>query len=50
MTNNPFKIDWMRARGIKVQARIPIQVAPTEHNHAYLETKAARMSHLIDNL
>lgn len=50
MTNNPFKIDWLRARGVKIQARIPIEVPPNEHSHAYLETKATRMSHLINNL
>lgn len=50
MTNNPFKIDWLRATGVEVAGRIPMQVASNEHNHSYLKAKAARMSHLIDNL
>lgn len=50
MTNNPFKIDRLRASGVTVAGRIPILVPPNEHNHAYLEAKATRMSHLINNL
>lgn len=50
MTNNPFKIEWLRALGIKVDGRIPVEVTSNEHNHGYLEAKAARMSHLINNL
>lgn len=50
MTNNPFKIDRLKASGVKVEGRIPIQVPPNEHNHGYLEAKANRMSHLINNL
>ncbi|CAM9196075.1 unnamed protein product [Ectocarpus sp. 13 AM-2016] len=50
MTNNPFKIDWLRATGVKVEGRIPIEVPANEHNHGYLETKASRMSHLINSL
>lgn len=50
MTNNPFKIDWLRATGVKVKGRIPIEVPPNEHNHGYLEAKASRMSHLINSL
>lgn len=50
MTNNPFKIEWLRALGIKVDGRIPVEIASNEYNHGYLEAKAARMSHLINNL
>lgn len=50
MTNNPFKIEWLRATGVNVKGRIPIEVASNEHNHDYLATKTARMSHLINNL
>lgn len=50
MTNNPFKLEWLRATGVKVEGRIPVQVAANEHNHGYLEAKAARMSHLINTL
>ncbi|CAM9760213.1 unnamed protein product [Ectocarpus fasciculatus] len=50
MTNNPFKIDWLRATGVKVEGRIPVEVPANEHNHGYLEAKASRMSHLINTL
>lgn len=48
MTNNPFKIDWLRATGVQVEGRIPVEVASNHHNQGYLEAKAARMSHLIN--
>lgn len=50
MTNNPFKIDWLRATGVKVEGRIPVEVPANEHNHGYLKAKASRMSHLISTL
>lgn len=50
MTNNPFKINWMKATGVEVSGRIPVQVASNKHNVGYLEAKADRMSHLINNL
>ena len=50
MTNNPLKIEHLRATGVKVDGRIPIQVPANAHNHAYLEAKVARMGHLINNL
>jgi GTP cyclohydrolase II len=47
MTNNPTKIEHLRELGINVVARVPIQ--PTVHadNAGYLETKVARMRHML---
>ncbi|CAM9795100.1 unnamed protein product [Hapterophycus canaliculatus] len=50
MTNNPFKMDWLKATGVKVEGRIPMLIPCNEHNHGYLQAKASRMSHLINNL
>lgn len=50
MTNNPFKIEWLRATGVEVTGRIPVEVASNEFNVGYLEAKAARMSHVINGL
>lgn len=48
MTNNPRKIEDLRAHGIKIAGRIPLVVPPNPYNQFYLETKASRSGHLID--
>ena len=48
LTNNPAKVDAMRALGIDVASRIPHQVGSGDHNAAYLRTKRDRMGHLLD--
>ena len=45
LTNNPTKVDGLRAHGIAVDARVPIAVAPNAHNADYLAVKAKRMGH-----
>ena len=45
MTNNPAKVDALRALGIEVAGRLPVVVAPTQFSARYLETKRARMAH-----
>ena len=47
LTNNPAKIEGLAALGIAVQERIPLQTPSNPENRAYLETKAARMRHII---
>ena len=42
MTNNPRKIDGLRALGVDVVDRIPLVMAPNRYNRRYLETKAAQ--------
>ncbi|MBI5031999.1 MAG: GTP cyclohydrolase II [Chloroflexi bacterium] len=48
MTNNPRKIDSLRALGIKVTGRIPLVISPNPYNRFYLETKARKSGHLLD--
>ena len=48
MTNNPAKIAALRAAGLHVVECIPVRIPPTRYNQAYLETKQARMGHLLD--
>jgi GTP cyclohydrolase II len=48
MTNNPRKLEGLRALGIKVRGRIPLVIPANDHNRTYLETKALRSGHLID--
>jgi GTP cyclohydrolase II len=39
MTNNPRKIVGLKAYGLEVVERVPLQVGHHEHNRTYLETK-----------
>jgi len=48
MTNNPGKVNGLRSHGITVLEQVPHQVDVHEHNKAYLETKAQRMGHSLN--
>lgn len=48
MTNNPRKIEGLRAAGIEVSQRVPLQIKPNPHNVDYLRTKQRRSNHLLD--
>lgn len=47
LTNNPAKIDMMQSQGVDVVERVPLQVGETQHNQAYLATKARKSGHLF---
>ncbi len=47
MTNNPKKVEMMRAQGIDVVDRVPLVAGHSVHNHAYLATKAKKSGHLL---
>ena len=47
LTNNPAKIAMMRKTGIEVTERVPLIVGETDHNRAYLATKAKKSGHLL---
>lgn len=47
MTNNPRKISALQAEGIRVKARVSLEVAVNPENAAYLLTKARRMDHML---
>jgi len=50
LTNNPGKVEGLRASGITVTERVPLQVGRNRRNGAYLDTKAHRMGHILDAL
>jgi GTP cyclohydrolase II len=50
LTNNPEKVSALRALGVSVVARIPVVVAPNPFSRGYLETKRARMAHMLPAL
>ena len=47
LTNNPDKIDGLRMAGIEVTSRVPLVPSGNPHNRSYLETKRAKMGHLL---
>lgn len=46
ITNNPLKIEALKAQGIDVVERVPLTVGKNQFNEGYLKTKRERMSHL----
>lgn len=47
LTNNPAKVEALRAEGIKVAEQVSLIVEPGDHNKRYLETKRERMAHKL---
>lgn len=50
MTNNPKKIEALRAQGIEICERVPLQAGVQEDNRNYLKIKVQKMGHLLENL
>lgn len=48
MTNNPKKIVGLSGYGLEIVERVPIEVDSCEWNIHYLETKKAKMGHLLE--
>lgn len=48
MTNNPDKINQLEEYGIKVESRCPIEIKSNETDRKYLEIKALRMGHELE--
>ena len=47
MTNNPKKIIGLEGYGLEIVERVPIEMAPSDHNMLYLRTKREKMGHLL---
>lgn len=47
MTNNPAKVESLRAVGVNVIERVPHQLPANPHNARYLATKRDRSGHLL---
>lgn len=47
MTNNPKKVVGLEGYGLKVVETMPIIVSPNPYNRRYLETKQAKMGHML---
>jgi GTP cyclohydrolase II len=47
MTNNPQKVEELRALGVEVVDRIPVLIPPNPYSAGYLEAKRVRMRHQL---
>ena len=47
MTNNPKKLIGLQGYGLEIAERVPMVFEPGDFNRRYLETKKAKMGHLI---
>ncbi|MBL8564888.1 MAG: GTP cyclohydrolase II [Hyphomicrobiaceae bacterium] len=47
LSNNPAKVEAMRAEGVKVSEQVAVQTEPSLYNKRYLETKRVRMAHKL---
>lgn len=47
LTNNPAKVEALRAEGVKVVEQVSVVTPPHRHNKKYLETKRERMAHKL---
>ena len=50
MTNNPRKIVGLESYGLEIVERVPLQIEPNLRNAKYLQTKKARLGHMLDHL
>jgi len=48
MTNNPVKVEALKAAKIDVVERVPMKVGKNPHNEHYLSTKHGKMGHWLD--
>ena len=48
ITNNPYKINKMRALGVNIMERISIEIPPNPYNLQYLISKRDKMAHMLN--
>jgi 3,4-dihydroxy 2-butanone 4-phosphate synthase/GTP cyclohydrolase II len=47
LTNNPKKVIGLEGYGLEIVERLPISASANPHNEKYLDTKRAKMGHLL---
>jgi len=50
LTNNPKKIVGLKAFGLEIVERVPIEIPPNSRNLRYLEAKRDKLGHLLNGL
>ena len=48
MTNNPRKLSAMEKMGLHIAERVPLQEGRNPHNEFYLDTKAGKLGHMLE--
>ena len=48
MTNNPRKIATLQQAGINIAERVPLKVGRNRYNDHYLDTKQAKLGHMLE--
>ena len=48
LTNNPDKINQLKLDGIRVNRRLPLEIAPNSYDQKYLETKKQKFHHMLN--
>ena len=49
LTNNPRKVVGLAGFDLEIVERVPVEVPVTDENRSYLQTKRARMGHILGN-
>lgn len=47
MTNNPRKLVGLEGFGLEIAERVPLLIKANQNNHKYLQTKKAKLDHLL---
>jgi len=50
LTNNPRKFIALEAYGLRITARVPIEIAANDVSANYLRTKKERLGHLLEKV
>ncbi|MFQ5510747.1 MAG: bifunctional 3,4-dihydroxy-2-butanone-4-phosphate synthase/GTP cyclohydrolase II [Candidatus Krumholzibacteriia bacterium] len=50
LTNNPKKVVGLKAYGLEIVERVPVEIAPNENNVDYLATKRDKLGHFLAGL
>jgi GTP cyclohydrolase II len=48
LSNNPGKVESLEQNGIRVEARLPLEMPPDGRSRKYLQTKKDKLGHLLD--
>ncbi|MBI2444691.1 MAG: bifunctional 3,4-dihydroxy-2-butanone-4-phosphate synthase/GTP cyclohydrolase II [Candidatus Magasanikbacteria bacterium] len=49
LTNNPTKWEGIKTYGLEIVERVPLEIAPNQHNIAYLKTKRDKLGHYLEH-
>ena len=50
LSNNPEKVQGLEREGIRVEQRIPLEIAPRSSTQEYLKTKKEKLGHLLSKV